>query len=157
LIKKAGVAVKVLADGDICHALGQDAQDYEAAREKLVAAGGHRGHPGMMEGLQSFQNVTKIPELKRRVLVSLGLLAAYRLGAHVPTPGIDGQAIAARCGRGITPRPDLVAVVAAHRHNHGGERVVRHAQIDGYRAGKCREDDIRDVLFVDRAVVIVVG
>src|SRR5216117_3073925 len=48
----------------------------------------------MMEGLQSFQNVFKIPELKRRVLVTLGLLAAYRLGAHVPTPGIDAAALA---------------------------------------------------------------
>ena len=49
----------------------------------------------MMEGLQSFQNIGKIPELKRRVLVTLGLLAAYRLGAHVPTPGIDAAALAA--------------------------------------------------------------
>ena len=49
----------------------------------------------MMEGLQSFQNVFKIPELKRRVLMTLGLLAAYRLGAHVPTPGIDAAALAA--------------------------------------------------------------
>src|SRR6202048_1325145 len=48
----------------------------------------------MMEGLQSFQNIGKIPELKRRVLVTLGLLAAYRLGAHVPTPGIDAAALA---------------------------------------------------------------
>ena len=48
----------------------------------------------MMEGLQSFQNIFKIPELKRRVLVTLGLLAAYRLGAHVPTPGIDAAALA---------------------------------------------------------------
>ena len=49
----------------------------------------------MLEGLQSFQNIFKIPELKRRVLVTLGLLAAYRLGAHVPTPGIDATALAA--------------------------------------------------------------
>ena len=48
----------------------------------------------MIEGLQSFQNIAKVPELKRRVLVTLGLLAAYRLGAHVPTPGIDGGALA---------------------------------------------------------------
>jgi preprotein translocase subunit SecY len=47
----------------------------------------------MMEALQSFGNIGKIPELKRRVLVTLGLLAAYRLGAHVPTPGIDGAAL----------------------------------------------------------------
>jgi preprotein translocase subunit SecY len=48
----------------------------------------------VIEGLQSFQNVFKIPELKRRVLFTAGLLVAYRLGAHVPTPGIDGHALA---------------------------------------------------------------
>jgi preprotein translocase subunit SecY len=48
----------------------------------------------VIEGLQSFQNVFKIPELKRRVLITLGLLVAYRVGAHVPTPGIDGPALA---------------------------------------------------------------
>lgn len=47
----------------------------------------------MIEGLQSFQNIFKIPELKRRLLISAGLLLAYRVGAHVPTPGIDGQAL----------------------------------------------------------------
>ena len=47
----------------------------------------------MIEGLQSFQNVFKIPELKRRLLISFGLLAAYRIGAHVPTPGVDGHAL----------------------------------------------------------------
>jgi preprotein translocase subunit SecY len=47
----------------------------------------------VIENLQSFQNVFKIPELKRRVLITLGFLVAYRLGAHVPTPGIDGHAL----------------------------------------------------------------
>jgi preprotein translocase subunit SecY len=41
-----------------------------------------------------FQNVFKIPELKRRVLYTLGLLAVYRIGVHVPTPGIDSVALA---------------------------------------------------------------
>jgi len=41
-----------------------------------------------------FQNVFKIPELKRRVLYTLGLLAVYRVGVHVPTPGIDSVALA---------------------------------------------------------------
>jgi preprotein translocase subunit SecY len=48
----------------------------------------------MFESLQSFRNIFRIEELKRRVLITLGLLAAYRLGAHVPTPGIDGHALA---------------------------------------------------------------
>ena len=48
----------------------------------------------MIEVLKNLQNVTKIPELKRRLLVTAGLLAAYRLGAHVPTPGVDAEALA---------------------------------------------------------------
>jgi len=39
-------------------------------------------------------NIFKIPELKHRILVTLGLLAVYRIGAHIPTPGIDGVALA---------------------------------------------------------------
>jgi preprotein translocase subunit SecY len=48
----------------------------------------------VIEGLQSFQNVFKIPELKRRILITTLLLIAYRIGAHVPTPGIDGAVLA---------------------------------------------------------------
>jgi preprotein translocase subunit SecY len=48
----------------------------------------------VIESLQSFQNVFKIPELKRRVIFTAILLIAYRIGAHVPTPGIDGAVLA---------------------------------------------------------------
>jgi len=44
---------------------------------------------------QGFQNIPKIPELKRRILITLALLAVYRIGVHVPTPGIDAAALAA--------------------------------------------------------------
>jgi preprotein translocase subunit SecY len=40
-----------------------------------------------------FGNILKIPELKRRLLYTAGLLAVYRIGVHVPTPGIDGAAL----------------------------------------------------------------
>jgi preprotein translocase subunit SecY len=43
--------------------------------------------------ISSFQNIFKIPELKSRVLFSLALLAVYRIGAHIPTPGINGEAL----------------------------------------------------------------
>jgi preprotein translocase subunit SecY len=45
--------------------------------------------------LASFQNVFKIAELKSRLLFTLALLAVYRIGAHIPTPGIDGTALSA--------------------------------------------------------------
>jgi preprotein translocase subunit SecY len=44
---------------------------------------------------QGFQNIPKIPELKKRVFITLLLLAVYRIGVHVPTPGIDAAALSA--------------------------------------------------------------
>jgi len=43
--------------------------------------------------LEAFQNIFKIPELKKRVLFSLAMLAVYRVGCHIPTPGIDATAL----------------------------------------------------------------
>jgi len=40
-----------------------------------------------------FGNIFKIPELKRRLIYTAVLLAVYRVGVHVPTPGIDGGAL----------------------------------------------------------------
>ncbi len=39
----------------------------------------------------NLQNVFKIPELRQRILFTLAMLAVYRIAAHVPTPGIDGE------------------------------------------------------------------
>jgi preprotein translocase subunit SecY len=43
--------------------------------------------------LQSLRNIWDIPDLRKRVLFTLGILAVYRLGSHVPTPGINPQAL----------------------------------------------------------------
>jgi preprotein translocase subunit SecY len=42
-----------------------------------------------MKLLEAFANIFRIPDLRRRVLFTLALLAVYRLGAFVPTPGIN--------------------------------------------------------------------
>ncbi len=44
-----------------------------------------------MSLLERFQNIFKIEELKNRIFFTLGLLAVYRVGAHIPTPGINGE------------------------------------------------------------------
>ncbi len=41
----------------------------------------------------SYQNLFKLPELKRKILITLALLFVYRVGIHVPTPGVDGAAL----------------------------------------------------------------
>jgi len=43
--------------------------------------------------LEALQNIFRIPELKRRVLFTLAMLAVYRVGCHIPTPGIDAVAL----------------------------------------------------------------
>jgi len=45
----------------------------------------------MLEGVSG---ASRIPELRRRLLFTAAMLAVYRIGVSVPTPGIDGQALA---------------------------------------------------------------
>jgi len=44
--------------------------------------------------LSAFANLFKIPDLKRKVLITAALIAVYRVGAFIPTPGIDGSKLA---------------------------------------------------------------
>ena len=47
-----------------------------------------------MSGAAAFGNVFKIPELKKKVFFTLAILVVYRIGAHIPTPGINSAALA---------------------------------------------------------------
>jgi len=44
---------------------------------------------------EKVQNIFRIPELKRRIFFTILLLIVYRLGGHVPSPGVNGTALAA--------------------------------------------------------------
>ncbi len=44
--------------------------------------------------MSTLQNIFAIPELRRRIIFTLAMLAVYRVGCHVPTPGIDAQVLA---------------------------------------------------------------
>jgi preprotein translocase subunit SecY len=46
-----------------------------------------------MKILETIANVFRIPDLRKRVLFTLALLAVYRVGGHIPTPGIDTHAL----------------------------------------------------------------
>jgi preprotein translocase subunit SecY len=43
---------------------------------------------------EKIANIFRIPDLRKRVLFTLGLLAVYRLGAHIPTPGVNTKLLA---------------------------------------------------------------
>jgi preprotein translocase subunit SecY len=42
-----------------------------------------------MKFLEAVANIFRVPDLRKRLLFALGLLAVYRLGGHIPTPGVD--------------------------------------------------------------------
>ncbi|KAA0251362.1 MAG: preprotein translocase subunit SecY [Acidobacteria bacterium] len=42
--------------------------------------------------VESFRNIFAVPDLRKRVLFTFGLLAIYRIGSHIPTPGLDARA-----------------------------------------------------------------
>ena len=44
--------------------------------------------------IDSFRDAFRLPDLKRRILFTLAALFVYRLGAHIPTPGVDSAALA---------------------------------------------------------------
>jgi preprotein translocase subunit SecY len=43
--------------------------------------------------LDSLRNIYAIPDLRKRLLFTFGLLAVYRIGCHIPTPGVDPKAL----------------------------------------------------------------
>ena len=44
--------------------------------------------------IDRFKNVFAIPDLRNRVLFTLAILAVYRVGSHIPTPGVNAEALA---------------------------------------------------------------
>ena len=52
----------------------------------------------MSQPIEAFKNSFKIPELKQRIIFTLVMLAVYRLGSHVPVPGVNGHALAEMIG-----------------------------------------------------------
>jgi len=64
--------------------------------------------------MRGFQSVFKIPELKQRIIFTLLILVVYRIGGHVPIPGINSEALLsffneASQGRGLLSLYDLFA------------------------------------------------
>ncbi len=44
--------------------------------------------------LEKFANIFRLPDLRKRIGFTLGLLAVYRIGFHIPTPGINAGMLA---------------------------------------------------------------
>ena len=43
--------------------------------------------------MDTLKNLFAVPELRKRILFTFGLLAVYRVGSHIPTPGVNTAAV----------------------------------------------------------------
>ena len=89
--------------------------------------------------IEAVKNMFRIPDLRNRVLFTLALLAVYRIGAHIPIPGINTAVLdqlfnqAARLGSGhfrsvqrrqFPPHDDFRA------GHHAVHHLVHHPAVD---------------------------
>jgi len=56
--------------------------------------------------LQAVGNAFKLPDLRKKILFTLGMLAIYRLAAHIPVPGVDAEAL-----RGVFERNQILGLL----------------------------------------------
>ena len=89
LIRSATKPVKLLGDGALENAITVEGQPGLCVGARQGGSG--RRERGARAGMNSgaIGNITRIPELNRRILFTFAMLAVYRLGCAVPTPGID--------------------------------------------------------------------
>ena len=67
-----------------------------------------------MSMFKGFSNAFRIPELRKKILITLGLVAVCRLVSQIPTPGVDLQALQAALARSATvPKKLRLIEVAA--------------------------------------------
>ncbi|RYZ69300.1 MAG: preprotein translocase subunit SecY, partial [Proteobacteria bacterium] len=43
--------------------------------------------------MSALAGIFKIEDLRKKIIFTLTMIAVYRLGVHIPTPGVDGQAL----------------------------------------------------------------
>ena len=97
-LKEKGLAkrsdpVKILARGEISKKLDVHAHAFSAAaKEKIEAAGGscHTLEPLM---LRTIANAFSVADIRKKLAFTAAMLALYRLGAYIPAPGVDVQAV----------------------------------------------------------------
>ena len=58
--------------------------------------------------MRGFENILKIPELRKKIVYTFLLLAVYRVGGFIPVPGIDVNAMGEK-----TPMVDIAALCRA--------------------------------------------
>ena len=96
LVKGRNDGIKVLGNGKLSKKLTVHATKFSEIGPQADRSG-RRHLPGdcsKLNFLETLRNIWAIEDLRKRVLFTFALLAVYRLGSHIPTPGVDPVALA---------------------------------------------------------------
>ena len=123
LATRKGIPVKVLAKGELTKPLTVHAHGFSAAaRERIEAAGGTCQLIEQRVGADSARcsrrssAPSRVAEIRKKLAFTALLLALYRLGSHIPVPGVNSTAvndIQKHFGGGEHPRPAEPVLAAA--------------------------------------------
>ena len=85
-----------------------------------------------MSMTKGFSNVFRVPELRKKILITLGLVFVCRLVSQIPTPGVDWQAL-----------QRIIADFKANSQGGGGGRRGRdfHGSASGPGQGSLRRPE----------------
>ena len=96
LAKRKGIPVKILAKGEIYQAADRPAPTPSAARparrSRPPAAPASSSSPSPRDGSRMVATILSaftVAEIRKKLLFTAALLAIYRLGAHIPVPGVE--------------------------------------------------------------------
>ena len=94
LVRKKAELVKILGDGDVGRAVTVRAHAFlEVGEGEDRGWWRKRRGTGELDMLGSLANAWKIPELRTRLMFTFAMLAAYRLGAFIPLPGVRPEVL----------------------------------------------------------------
>ncbi len=92
ILKNVRDGVRVLGNGELKKALTVRAQGFtKSAQQKIEAAGGKAEVIWNMGS--AFANIFANKELKDRILFTFVMFVIFRLGVHIPVPGVDSSVI----------------------------------------------------------------
>src|SRR5207247_1101373 len=74
--------------------------------------------------LKAFVNAFKIPDLRKKILFTIGIIAVFRLGSHIPVPNVDPSRLAEL--RSATTGQQLSALQFIDLFSGGATGIVRH-------------------------------
>lgn len=91
ILKNVQDGIRILGNGELTKKLTVRANGFtKSAEEKITAAG---GKVEVIEVLSALGNIFKIPELRQKIIFTLVMFAIFRMGTHIPVPGVDPTAI----------------------------------------------------------------